>query len=834
MKTILPHQEYFVDDLKEKIKSGERLFVVKGTSGCGKTFSMDMLKDDFSESGMLPIYLNGDPILSTTEYYPFYNALSGILPENMNYNWGQVMIDCGDNIPSVGKSVASVVKILTKRNTSKKQIRDLPFNEKEQDIICKIQYLAEHRDIFFICNHLNYWDEKSIKLLYLLLVNIETRYHFLSQCIFVMLYDDNKEIINIKVLDGIKNLPAVVKIVFPKLEYDEFIMALHILGYSENLSDKEGHLLYSLVSGHIQMLIELISELKKSTIPLGSFSGKAKELLSELLKQRLEKCGATGEQIRITLEYAALLGVTFSVYELNSILQFNESSFRKIIEHSKDMNLTECVKDSTDSLQFAHDIIRELFEHQISENGEEYYRRISLCLKEIEPSQYLRRSQYALKSGNLEQSLVLFVLEVIKQIREDGDVSTNYIEKCRTLLEQSPRFSFLYDFILCMKKGYSLYRDGCFDNALNEVIVVGDIYPEELLAEREILCSYCYTKKIDSDYRTEGLERLMRFASIESCNNEPDIYERVLTRILILYVHLGEIGEARKVEEKIIYSLKNRLNHDETAQTRYHILNRISNSIYGCEISSNKMLKAVNYFGHDYKENGLWRNLKQYYLARVNYAGALCLNGSFYKSFEENQKLLELYQRFPEYTFPRPNILLNNYLVSGYLANQIETAECMDAFAKLIQMLPLCAERLFYTSNYSIFLALNGKIKEALSSMENEGKLHNADKDSEKIYNYRVILNTAVFKYLLGMQTDALDLLYTLKSKMDLSAQTGDEKYDYDRLNKIISFVVEESEPPTGHEWENIILLSGSNYQSTAWNYYGKGYVFTTVFNWDL
>ncbi|MDE6406091.1 MAG: hypothetical protein K2M20_10645, partial [Lachnospiraceae bacterium] len=147
MKTILPHQEYFVDDLKEKIKSGERLFVVKGTSGCGKTFSMDMLKDDFSESGMLPIYLNGDPILSTTEYYPFYNALSGILPENMNYNWGQVMIDCGDNIPSVGKSVASVVKILTKRNTSKKQIRDLPFNEKEQDIICKIQYLAEHRDI---------------------------------------------------------------------------------------------------------------------------------------------------------------------------------------------------------------------------------------------------------------------------------------------------------------------------------------------------------------------------------------------------------------------------------------------------------------------------------------------------------------------------------------------------------------------------------------------------------------------------------------------------------------------------------------------------------------
>lgn len=834
MQQLLPHEERFVNEIYDQMHAANTLFFISGKSGHGKTVSIEQVTYALEQSGYLLVPLSGDSVLSEKEYHPFYMALSETLPVKAEYGIKEVLVDYGDNIPKVGKGVTSILNFLSKRESVQKKIRDLMLNEKEQDIMCKLQYLADQKDILFVCDNINYWDEKSLKLLYFILQNRQTKYGFLSRSIFIFLYTSDKKSVNDDLICAIKNsVNKNGKIDFPELKYAEFKDVLNILGYKCSLSEKECEVLFSLINGHIRMLVELIGELNQNRLTLNSAEGKPKEILTTILNQRLKDCGATGEQIKTTLEYAALLGLSFSCYELNEIMQMKSSLFQKIIEKSNEMKLIEKHSEKCNTLQFAHDIIHEIFQNEISENGPEYYERIELCLKEIEPGQYIRRSQYAFKAGNTNRAFILAVLNILKQLREESFISEEDLLKYKKLFEKEKTFFMYYEYIKSMREGYNLYRQGDYEKALKTILLVDDIYPVEFLAEKEILCSFCFTKKVESCYRNTGLTRLKNYASIEKCNNERDLYERVLVRLTILEAHLGNISNARTIESKIISSMSNRVNHDEQAQMRFHTLNRISNALYDCETAADKMKKAVDYFGTDLK-GGLWRNTKQYYLSQVNYAGVLCLVGKFKESYERNEKILSLCQQFPNYPFPRTNIFLNNYLISGYLAQQLEAEECAQSFKKLVDSIKPCAERLFYIANYSIFLALSGNVDEALLQLQQEEKIQDIKEDKEKIYNYRIAFNTGVYQFLLNNKTEALNILTKLNKQMISCGPKDDEIYTQKRVSQIIEYISNISFSITPKQWEDILLLNTSEFQPTPWNYYGKGYAFTTVFNWDL
>lgn len=129
---------------------------------------------------------------------------------------------------------------------------------------------------------------------------------------------------------------------------------------------------------------------------------------------------------------------------------------------------------------------------------------------------------------------------------------------------------------------------------------------------------------------------------------------------------------------------------------------------------------------------------------------------------------------------------------------------------------------------------MSGHVKEALYALQNEGSIHNVEKDKEKLYNYRVSLNTSVYYYLLGFKDTALMQLINLKEQMDLTSIKNDTVHDYKRVIKIIEHITNSTQCNNPMQWENLLLKNSSAFQSNAWNYYGKGYAFTTVFNWDL
>lgn len=175
------------------------------------------------------------------------------------------------------------------------------------------------------------------------------------QNVFFYNSSNNKPQLHDDLIMAIKNLDGICSLDFPGLECKDF-RDLKILGYKNELSERECEILYSLINGHIRMLVDLINELNRNKLTLNTIEGKPKEVLTEILKRRLVDCGATGDQIKITLEYASLLGLTLS-YELNQIMQIGNSSFQKIITRSNEMKLIEETGEKINSLQFTHNIL---------------------------------------------------------------------------------------------------------------------------------------------------------------------------------------------------------------------------------------------------------------------------------------------------------------------------------------------------------------------------------------------------------------------------------------------------------------------------------------------
>ncbi|MNJ40595.1 hypothetical protein D3C77_354930 [compost metagenome] len=128
-------------------------------------------------------------------------------------------------------------------------------------------------------------------------------------------------------------------------------------------------------------------------------------------------------------------------------------------------------------------------------------------------------------------------------------------------------------------------------------------------------------------------------------------------------------------------------------------------------------------------------------------------------------------------------------------------------------------------------MALDGKVEEAFETLKLEGNLQASHDDPEKIYNYRVVVNCAVFQYLLGNIKDAIEQL----------AEIADDKMDtvggslmMRRKTELLHFMKTSLSHPDYREWETVLLSSTSEMQVNPWNYYGRGYVFSALNNWDL
>ncbi len=815
---LLPHQYEFINDIFKNMENLNYI-IVTGESGCGKSYAFQWAAENIEKLGFeTTIFLDNDFLTDDQDYFPFKRAV--YFKENRPVQYvKQGAIEAAKDTPLVGNFVSYLVSSFLKDDP---KIDSFLFNEEEQLLINHIKKKLHNKKSCIICDNIHWWDRRSLNLL----INILDSNILSKNVKFIISITNNQKNQNEDIINNLLTRTSSNYLIkFPKFSYLDFKKHLYI-ETQKKLSENQIELLYNLVDCHLKVFFEVINEIKKNSFDFNSNFQSNKKYLSDLLNRRLKECGATGEQIIDVLEYASVIGIGFSEFELHRLTDYTRSRIKKIIKHTDELKLTEN-SVQIDEYRFAHDIIREIFKSRVDENHIEYYHKMSLCLKEIKPGQYFRRAKYMLLSFHDDKAEILFCLEMVAQLRKYGNISNAIWEDAKGIIN-----AVHYDYINYMTLAYTAYHKKEYDIALNNLNLILSYYSNELLAERDILKLRCFSKTLATDEISSEVEKLDKKRSNWSIDNEKEIYERYTHALITAYAHLGEISKARELEEDVLVSLADRIDFDENARQRLHIIKRNANAIHGVETASIFVKQAVDYFeNQDATKNDRHFDIKQYYSSLINYSALLIKQGDFSRAFDETIKALKLEQDNKDFSFPRTQILRNNCILSGVLDNKIIPSTAIELYNNMIEQLPgTLAEKLFYTSNLSIMYALNNEIDMAFYLLKNESMKHNIAYDKEGIYRYRVETNCAIYEYLLGRKEPAIT---TLKQQENYLQRLINGSFFIKRRNLIIE-IMNESKVFDGLAWLSSVQLKCPEFQGKPWRYFGKGYAFAALCDWGI
>lgn len=813
---LLSHQHKFINTIFDYLEDHNLIFAI-GKSGCGKSYSFQWASENINLFGFEKVLIfDNDYFTEDQDYFPFKKALYMKDTNHVHYV-KKGAIEAAKDTPFVGNFVSYIVSTILKPEVI---VDNNLLSEEEQILVNHIKKTLRNKKSCIFCDNIHWWDRRSINLLLKLLDS-----QILSPKIkFVVSITSNQDNSNHTPINTLlKNANPNSIFEFPKFSYLEFKKYLY-LKTTHNLTETQIELLYNLVDGHLKVFFEVIDEIQRNSFDFNSKFESNKTYLRNLLNKRLKECGATGDQIVNVLEYASIIGICFSGFELQQLTDYTKAKLKNIIENASKLRLTQS-SSNTDEYRFSHDIIREIFKTRVDENHIDYYHTMALCLKEIKPSQYYRRAKYMLLAVNNEEAEVLFCLEMIAQLRLYGNISESTLDECKYIINQAHQ-----EFIDYMTQAYDAYNNKLYDLALAKLNLILSYYSEELLAERDILKLRCFSKKLATDEISEEIKRLDKKRVTGFVSGEKEIYERYTHSLLTAYAHLGELSKSRELEEEVLISLSSRMDFDENAKLRLHVIKRNANAIHGIDTAPIFVKQAVQYFEKK-DTNGEYINIKQYYTSLINHSALLIKQGEFSEAFNQTLIAFELEHENRDVTFPRTQILRSNWIIAGVLNEKLSPTDAIELYKSLLAQLPgILAEKLFYTSNLSIMYALNNDPEIALHLLQQEAQNHNIECDKEGIYKYRVETNCAIYKYLLGKKEEAIDILL----HQDLYIKRLINGSFFQRKKDIIVNIMKQSNVYDGLSWLSSVQSVCPDFQGKPWRYFGKGYAFAALCDWGI
>lgn len=813
---LLMHQSKFYSELKKQIEEQDSICVI-GKSGIGKSFLSNKLCEEYLLDGYVTLLFTGDRLNQYRPYYPFHQVFNN---ESSINNYKKLPIELSKEIPHIGNVVSIILeKLLNKENRALQQ--KYPYlNNEENNIISKLKYLMKNKKILLVFDNFQWWDKQSITLLSTIISSYEDL-HWKHNCkkVFVFTYSH----LNIDILNFFKehNVPQVE---FKEMSYSQFIKERQQLGFQNCLDEKQMQFIYKLADGNIFLFKQIANELSNNTcLPIqNNISGI--QYLNELLEKRMMELGATGKQIMYVLEFGSVIGLSFSYYELEQVTQMKKGPFSQIISCAKEWNLVEDDQEKT-YYKFVHDIILEIFKHRTESNVFEYYEKLEECLMRIKPGSYLRRARYRVYMRDLPEAVLRYVMELFQELRDNNSVYTEIENEALGLMDDDIR-----SYYFSMKKAYQFYLQKKYQKALITLEKIPIHLNRLLLAERDLLKSRCLSKSLNIHDRKEAIHILEKYYENDFIKNEADLWERLMTSLITAYYHGSYKDRAQELEEELLSILSERAMFDSMANLRIHILLRNSNSIHDSEFAEGFIRKAVEYFSRK-TSYGIPINILEYYKALLNYSATLCKNGKFQDALQQTQVAIRLEDDFLDIEFPRKQIIYNNYVISGYLSGQIKLSEGIQILEIIINNLPPIAERIFYTSNLSIFYILNNKLTIAESCLEKEMQYFMIDSDLEGSYKYRIYLNYATIAYLKGNDVKA-------KRYLEIARESIQTLTDYSYLKKKIELLFDiinyEERIVIPKCLDSCLLEKVPHYQNSVWNFLGLVFPYAILSNWDI
>lgn len=825
-KRLFDQQQALFNQAVAAIQNGQHYLLITGPSGCGKTFLSNCLctwitENFYADSNAKSIQFLGDNRCSQREYYPL---LSGVNRFNEHFEFAKTVktgiTKTASFSPLGGSFFEYVAEAILNRNGSANHKLNQFFNEAEIDIVLKLRNaLRQHVKTIYIDN-LQWWDAKSIELLYLLLQNKDEFLPELNDVIFIVNITTNQTFLSGEQTTAFLESLPVLRLSFLPFQYAEYCQALQKVGLvTPDFNPKILKLLYAISEGHLEVT------LKALTLPIPfegildskSLATREGQYIRLLLERRLSELGANGQQIEDVLKFGSLLGLSFTFLELEYITKTRKAELRSIIKQANSLSLVE---ESQTDCQFSHEIIREFFRQKALEQKEEfYYDHLIQCYQALYPTEYNLRIHYLLHIGDIAEIEKLYCLDQLSQI-ESGIRTRN--KELELLLSEETR-----DYLQKMSQAWTAYKTMDYVQVRSYLQQIEDIYPVELLAERDYLAAISLTRNL---VKTECDYAIRILSNYEACRErfqEPQIWSKVMLLLLAVFLHTGRRDECRRIQA-ILYSF-----YAETVSIceAYHhdlnVLRRKSIAIYDLEISLSHLKKSVHFFRPHYA-GGVPEYPREYFMSLVNYnANLLCL-GRFTNAYEPIAEAMKLVEELPDIAFPRTETMYNNFLLSCYFTGRLQPHEIIPLYQSLLKKLPAMADTTIIQTNLAIFYIQTGnlEIAEQLLTEMREHLLEAETYEPSRLYHIEAnLVALCLYKKDWALAKCHLKPLDTLIPNVDRNSY-------YIKKHVVLGQIIRE-QITLADDPDLTVLKVCPTFQTTAWYYFGRLFAYNTLEYWS-
>lgn len=813
----------------EQKKDGAPICLLTGDSGTGKSHIAKAVAEKWRElkNERKSVFLEGDISQSERSYYPFNAGINQAREHLQATNASnQSLTELTKGIPVAGDFLGMLVNNLASDQVIKQKHLFSILTDEEYDILLALNNFYKETDVLFIADNFHYWDEASIRFLYLL---CSGRFNgilpFLKRIRILILYaSDQTDTINKqfkRFLDSHQHKVYTTK----SIGKQEFAKVLTAFGVPQLQTDKTD-LLFSISNGHLEIVKKLADTLQKTHAADTSlifdnviFPVSRQDLLEKIFVLRLQQLGADGDLIIGLLEYASIIGLHFQFEEIVCLTQYKKEDTFQIIQRAKELHF---INASDSHSSFSHEIIREFFLCRIENKKSVYYKKFAECLSILRPAEYFTRANLLFESGQIAESLTLYAIGHLKSLRDGTTIPSLVKSRIANLANQ-----YNLDVLIgSLSEAYRYFQEGKYDAAKRILKELEDIYPQPLLAEKYYLLSLCLPKNLDRQDLIESRNCLLNWDALKV--SESEIWIRIMLTLISRYAHLNEYQEAAVIERKIMMLLSERTAFDPSAAYSLNVLRRKASILHISEIAQKRTRAAIDFFGFTL-DGGVHLFPIQYYMALTNHSGNLICCGDFQSAYHFAQQAIVLKDHSPEIIFPRPEVPTNNFILSGYFSSQLSPIKCLELYDLLFSKLDKIEERVLLQSNYAIFKALDNQVEEAYASLERLWNYLQSGTRQDSYYDYYVQINRFALHYLTGQNEKAAEIITTCRKQLPSTPDKQFLKRRHDLLEE--NYLSSGSLIP--EKWNRFLFDKYPAELGVSWNFFGHAFLFTDMQFWS-
>lgn len=818
-ETLFAQQNQIYQYVLEDISNANNRIVLFGNSGCGKTtLTEHIIYSIISFPGEWMVFnFVGDEYCIEKDYFPLISGLNNYCQK---YNVSKLI---KKSIPKLlddgserGNVLSYVLDTILNRKTENELYINNIFNEEEIDLLYKIKSCISGKKCLFYLDNLHWWDSKSLQFFYMLLKYSNTYLKELGQAIILCnITMDQKEPYEKKVNSMISDF-NFRRYIFPKLTQDEYSKCLKDMGFY--VEESVSKLLYRLTNQNFAITRAALSSPSAYTSLPSEINIEETKFLKILVEMRLMELGATGEQITEVLKYASLIGFAFSLKELEYLVPYNDNEVTKIIHKANSLYLIE---PEQMLYHFTHEIIREFFRKKLEADNYSYLQKTIDCLKLLHPYDYDARINYLLKIGDVYELEKIYGLRIIDQLEKTGSCEQDY-ELNIIVSDDAKNF---YDNII---SAYIAFQNGNYANAIKFLRCIEDIYCIEFLSIRDILLSQCLTKSLSDNSREQAVNILEGYLEKEKHFTEKQIWASMMQCLLTAYIHIRDIPNAQSVLDKLYEFYGKNSKICSEYKKELNIMRRKCTPFYELEVATIYLKKSVSFFSPSQSDFFILYP-RQYFMSLINYSSNQICMGEFSTGFDNAQTALNLYNQMPGMRFPRLEIAMNNYLLSGFLSKKMDINDTITSFCALLQNLEEVADKVLIQSNLSALYLINFQKEKAFSLLNIINDEIENSKCKEFSYIYHVKTNLLVIAILEHNWQKADMILNELEEIIPHLYQN----FFFAEKHKVLTRFVKQHNEIVYDDSFSTIIFNEISSLNTAWKYYGLLPAFDTLEYWS-